>query len=197
MHVAYIGKLNSSNLDKAFILNGFSNWKNGLLKHDSSRCIHDSVRGGNSCVQYVCVVRCSNVTIIRNISSNIPTKLTEFINRNYTQYAIKTAFIYSLYEPKVFSGEIPPNSPYVRGKAPLLLSPSCAFSTRWTLSASHGHTTFQKQVIALSLGWMWKVDKKAMIRSRYNQVPCPALNTKRDKYNQDLQKIFNIVGNKL
>ena len=28
MHVAYRdGKLNSSNLDKAFILNGFSNWK--------------------------------------------------------------------------------------------------------------------------------------------------------------------------
>ena len=28
MHVAYRdGKLNSSNLDKTFILNGFSNWK--------------------------------------------------------------------------------------------------------------------------------------------------------------------------
>ena len=40
-------------------------------------------------VQYVCIVRCSNVTIIRNISSNILTKLTEFINWNCTQDAIK------------------------------------------------------------------------------------------------------------
>ena len=47
------------------------------------------MRGRNSCVQYVCVVRCSNVTIIRNISSNILTKLTEFINRNCTQDVIK------------------------------------------------------------------------------------------------------------
>ena len=30
------------------------------LKHDSSRCHRDSVRGRNSCVQYVCDVRYSN-----------------------------------------------------------------------------------------------------------------------------------------
>ena len=84
------GKLNSSNLDKAFILNGFSNWKDASVafkKHDSSRCHRDSVRGQNSCVQYVCVVRCSNITIIRNIFSNIPTKLTEFITRNCNKNA--------------------------------------------------------------------------------------------------------------
>ena len=75
------GKLNRSNLDKSFILNGFSN---------CSRCHRDWVRGRNSCVQYICVVRCSNITIIRNISFNIPAKLTEFINQNCTQDAIKT-----------------------------------------------------------------------------------------------------------
>ena len=39
------GKLNSSNLDKAFMLNGFSNWKDASwpLKHESSRCHCGSV----------------------------------------------------------------------------------------------------------------------------------------------------------
>ena len=44
-------KLNSSNLEKVFILNGFSNWKDAIVafkKHDSSRCHRDSVRGQNS-----------------------------------------------------------------------------------------------------------------------------------------------------
>ena len=59
------------------------------LKHDSSKCHRDSVRDRNSCVQCVCVVRCSNISVIKNISSNISTKLTEFINRNCTQDAIK------------------------------------------------------------------------------------------------------------
>ena len=92
------GKLHSSNLDKAFILNGFSNWKDASwpLKHDSSRCHLDSVMGRNSCVQYVCDLRCSNITIIRNISSNIPTKLIEFINWNCTQDAIKMLLVKSL-----------------------------------------------------------------------------------------------------
>ena len=82
---AWLLTMNSSNLDKAFILIGFSNWKDASVafkRHDSSKCHHDSVRGRNSCVQYVCVVRCSNVTIIRNVSSNLLTKLTEFTNRN-------------------------------------------------------------------------------------------------------------------
>ena len=41
---------------------------------------------------HVCMAAYSdgNETLIRNISSNIPTKLTEFINRNCTQDAIKT-----------------------------------------------------------------------------------------------------------
>ena len=69
--------------------------------------------------------------------------------------------------------------------SPLVLSPSRAFGTRGTLSASHGWTTFQKPATALSLVWLWKIDKKAMIRSRYNRVPHPAPNTKRDKHNQD------------
>lgn len=40
------GKLNSANLDKAFILNGFYNWKDASVsfkKHDSSKCHRDSV----------------------------------------------------------------------------------------------------------------------------------------------------------
>ena len=167
--------------------NGFSNWKDGLSKHDSSRCHCDSVRGRNSYVQYVCVVRCSNVTINRNISSNIPTNLTEFINWNCTQDAIKC--IYSLSEPKSFLGEIH-QTPFMRGGLPLSCSPhlvpkSRAFGTQGMLSVSHGRTPFQKPVMALSLGWMWKVVKKAMIRSRYNRVPHPTPNTKRDKHNQD------------
>ena len=82
-------RLNSSNLDKMFILNRFSNWKDASVAFKNTRSHRDLVRGRNSCVQYVCVVRCSNVTIIRNISQNILTKLTEFINRNCTQDAIK------------------------------------------------------------------------------------------------------------
>ncbi|XP_045167705.1 zinc finger MYM-type protein 1-like [Mercenaria mercenaria] len=40
------GKLSSSNLDKAFNINGFSNWKDAsvsLKKHESSGCHHESV----------------------------------------------------------------------------------------------------------------------------------------------------------
>ena len=40
------GKLNSNNLYKAFIINGFSNWKDASVafkKHDSSKCHRDSV----------------------------------------------------------------------------------------------------------------------------------------------------------
>ena len=85
-----------------------------------------------------------------------------------------------------FSGEIL-RTPLTRGEnPPLVLSPSRAFGTRGMLSASHGRTTFQKPATALSLGWLW-VDKKAMIRSRYNRVPHPAPDTKRerDNHNQD------------
>ena len=78
------------------------------------------MRGRNRCVPYVCVARCSNVTIIRNISSNIPTKLTEFINRNCTQDAVKR--INSLSEPNIFSGKIP-RTPFTRGGNPHSCSP--------------------------------------------------------------------------
>ena len=61
------GKLNSSNLDKAFILNGFSNWKDASVafkNHDHSKCHRDSVRGRNSCQCSVCLYcqmfKCNN-----------------------------------------------------------------------------------------------------------------------------------------
>ena len=57
------------------------------LKHDSSRYHHDSVRGRNSCVQYVCVFRCSNVT--RN---------------NYQEYIFQHSYkIDWIYKPKLHS----------------------------------------------------------------------------------------------
>ena len=113
------------------------------LKHDSSRCHRDSVRGRNSCPQYVCVVRCSNVTIIRNISSNIPTKLTEFINRNCTQDAIKS--IYKLSEPNIFSGDIP-RTPLREGKLPpLVLPPARAFGTRGRFRRSMAGPLFKSR----------------------------------------------------
>ena len=40
------GKLRSLNLDKAFIINGFSNWKDAcvsLRKHESSKCHQEPV----------------------------------------------------------------------------------------------------------------------------------------------------------
>ena len=40
------GKLNNHTLDKAFIINGFSNWKDASVsfkKHDSSKCHRESV----------------------------------------------------------------------------------------------------------------------------------------------------------
>ena len=40
------GHLNSNTLNKAFLINGFSNWKNASVafkKHDSSKCHRDSV----------------------------------------------------------------------------------------------------------------------------------------------------------
>ena len=116
-------------------------------KHDSTRCHRDSVRGRNSSVHYVCVVRCSNVTIIRNISSNIPTKLTEFINRNCTQDAIKR--IYSLSEPKFSRGKSP--EPHLRkGNPPTRALP--ALGVPWPVNFSkagdgpeHGLTVKSRQ----------------------------------------------------
>ena len=92
--------------------------------------------------------------------------------------------IYNLSEPKILSGEPPPKHSLREGKPlPLVLSPSRAFGTRGTLSASDGQPTFQTPATVLSLGWLLhvKVDKKAMIRSRYNRVPHPTLNTKRER----------------
>ena len=47
-------------------------------------------------------------------------------------------------------------------------------------------------------GLICKVDKKAMIRNRYNRIPYPALNTKRewDTYNLDGTKIKTSTSDK-
>ena len=81
------------------------------LKPNSSRCHRYSVRDRNSCVRYVCVARCSNVTTARNISSNIPTKLTEFINRPKLHSRCNKNAPTALLNLN-FIGRDPPNPPY-------------------------------------------------------------------------------------
>ena len=99
------------------------------------------MRGRNSCVQCVYVVRCSNVTIIRNISSNISTKLTIYkpklpsrCNKNASTAFLNLKFSRVRY----FLRWDPPKPPYEREKLPSRALPvSClrhsgkAFGVPW------------------------------------------------------------------
>ena len=54
-----------------------------------------------------------------------------------------------------------------------------------TCAFFYNRLTYVKQIKYISV--TFKVDKKATIRNRYNRIPHPALNTKRerDTYNKD------------
>ena len=72
-----------------------------------------------------------------------------------------------------------------RGKCDKLFVGLAGIWQRWgiQLTPSACYTRSSKQTLCVGL----EVDKKAMIRNRYNRIPHPALNTKRerDTHNQD------------